>query len=221
LATHPSHATTVNVARPELLVYGVRSARDLKPLIERASVIALGPGLSQEPWARPLWRSAVAADRSLVIDADALNLLARSPQKKEHWILTPHPGEAARLLTTETNTIQRDRFAAARAIVERFGGVCVLKGAGTLVAATDSMWLCDRGNPGMASAGMGDVLTGVIAALCAQGLAPIDAARLGVWLHATAGDDAAGGAPIGLIASDLNDYLRRRLNRLANDDTAI
>jgi NAD(P)H-hydrate epimerase len=216
LATHPAHAASVNAATPELLAYGVRTANDIKPLLARASAIALGPGLSQTPWAQALLRAAIASELPLVVDADALNLLAKKPARRRDWILTPHPGEAARLLKTTAADIQQDRFAAARAIVKRYGGVCVLKGSGTVITDGDTMWVCDRGNPGLASAGTGDVLTGILAALCAQGLAALDAARLGVWLHATAGDVAAKrGGEIGLRASDLLSPLRDQLNRMA------
>jgi hydroxyethylthiazole kinase-like uncharacterized protein yjeF len=220
LATHPSHAAAVNAGRPELLAFGVRTAKDLKPLIARASVIALGPGLSKDPWSRALWRAAGQAGLPLVMDADALNLLAAMPRRDAGWVLTPHPGEAARLLNTTTTAVQRDRAAAAKQLVKRYGGVCALKGAGTLVADAQSLWLCDRGNPGMASGGMGDVLTGAIAALRAQGHPAADAARLGVWLHAAAGDDAAQPDEIGLIASDLYPFMRRRLNRLTEGNVA-
>jgi len=217
LATHPESTQTIDATRPELLAYATRSAKDLKPLLERATVVALGPGLSQSTWARAMFRAVLASKRALVVDADALNLLAREPVRRSDWILTPHPGEAARLLKTTAAGIQQDRSAAIRALVKRYGGVCVLKGAGTLVAseADDTVWLCDRGNPGMASGGTGDVLTGAIAALRAQGLTPLDAARLGVWLHAGAGDRAAQHeGQIGLLAGDLIPEMRHELNRL-------
>jgi ADP-dependent NAD(P)H-hydrate dehydratase / NAD(P)H-hydrate epimerase len=218
IATHPDHAAPLNAGRPELLVYGVRSARDLAPLIERATVIALGPGLSQDAWARGLWRTALASNLPLVVDADALNLLAAADtSRKRDWILTPHPGEAARLLKTKTDAVQRDRFAATKKLTKRFGGVCVLKGAGTLVASDAGVWLCDRGNVGLASGGTGDVLTGVIAALRAQGASALDAARLSVWLHAVAGDDAATQGEAGCLATDLCLPIRQRLNELARD----
>lgn len=219
LATHPWHAASINIGRPELLAFGVRGARDLEPLFERANVVALGPGLSKDAWARTMWRAALNCRLPLVVDADALNLLALAkPVRRPDWILTPHPGEAARLLKTTPQAIQRDRFAAARRLVERYGGVCVLKGAGTLVAHADATWLCDRGNPGMASGGTGDVLTGIIAALHAQGLSAIDAARLGVCVHGAAGDNAAAEGEAGMLASDLYPYIRRGLNRIAHGD---
>lgn len=219
LATHPAHAAAINAACPELIAHGVRTEKDLRGLLARATVIALGPGLGQSTWGRTLFRAALKAARPLVVDADGLNWLAAAgPSRRDDWILTPHPGEAARLLKITAAGIQADRFAAARAIAKRYGGVCVLKGSGTLIASADGepIGLCDRGNPGMASAGMGDVLTGVIAALRAQGLSPRDAACLGVWAHAAAGDDAAAqGGEIGLIASDLLSFVRARLNRIA------
>jgi len=218
VATHPAHAAALNASRPELLCFGVRTAKELSPLIRRASVIALGPGLSITPWSRNIWREAMKARSPLVVDADALNLLAAKPARRADWILTPHPGEAARLLKSTSTAVQRDRIAAAKGIVKRYGGVCVLKGAGTLVVSAEGVWLCDSGNPGMASAGMGDVLTGVIAALRAQSLSALDAARLGVWLHAAAGDGAAGSDEVGLLASDLFPHLRVGLNQIVRGD---
>jgi NAD(P)H-hydrate epimerase len=220
LAVHPSsHAACAAACAPELLVFGVAAPGELAPLAARADVIALGPGLGQDAWAQALFQAALRAGKPLVVDADALNLLAREPLRAEDWILTPHPGEAGRLLGIGAERVQADRFAAVRALAQSYGGVCVLKGSGTLVAedGDETVDLCDRGNPGMASGGMGDVLTGIIAALRAQGLAARAAARLGVWLHATAADEAAaaGGGEIGLVASDLFGSLRRVLNRLA------
>jgi NAD(P)H-hydrate epimerase len=218
LATHPAHAATVNAARPELMAFGVNDAADLAPLVARATAIAVGPGLQRGEWGGRLFSAVIEARRPLVVDADALYWLAAEPARRDNWVLTPHPGEAARLLGVATDAVQADRFAAARAIADKFGGVCVLKGAGTIVcSAGEAVFdLCDAGNPGMASAGMGDVLTGVIAALVAQGLSARDAARLGVWLHARAGDEAAAaGGEIGLLASDLLLHVRAGINRLA------
>ncbi len=222
LATHTSHSATVNAARPELIAFGISGPADLAPLLARARVIAVGPGLQRNGWGEKLFAAALEARRPLVVDADGLYWLAQEPVRRDEWVLTPHPGEAASLLGTSSDAIQTDRFAAARAIADKFGGVCVLKGAGTVVcsAGNETFDLCDAGNPGMASAGMGDVLTGVIAALLAQGLTPRDAARLGVWLHASAGDDAAKqGGEIGLVASDLFTPLRGLVNRLAQTDS--
>jgi len=145
-----------------------------------------------------------------------LNLLAAAPRAHNHWVLTPHPGEAARLLGSTTKEIQADRFASVRRLQERYGGVAVLKGAGTLIfgASRKPPGVCDGGNPGMASGGTGDVLTGVIAALIAQGLSLEEAACFGVCLHAAAGDAAAaGGGERGMLASDLIAELRPTSNR--------
>ena len=205
LATHPAHAASIGAARPELIAYGVNDAQAIQPLLAGAHALAVGPGLGQGEWGRALWQAVLAVDKPLVVDADALNLLAAQPSSRADWVLTPHPGEAARLLGVSVAEIEADRFAAARAIAQRFGGVCVLKGSGTLVAAhgEPSMWLCDRGNPGLATGGSGDVLTGVIVALLAQGLKPNEAARLGVWVHASAGDRVAANGERGMMASDL------------------
>jgi NAD(P)H-hydrate epimerase len=230
LATHPEHAAHISAARPELIVHAVATPQELRPLLARADVIAVGPGLGQGEWGDALFGAALDTKLPMVVDADALNTLATDPLMHADWILTPHPGEAARMLGMSTEDIQADRFTAAREIVASFGGVCVLKGAGTLVAsfnmerraseasratlADGVVSVCDRGNPGMASGGMGDVLTGVIAGLRAQGLISPVAARLGVWLHAAAGDDVAASGEIGMLASDLFPHIRSRLNRL-------
>jgi NAD(P)H-hydrate epimerase len=149
------------------------------------------------------------------VDADALNLLAADPRASDRWVLTPHPGEAGRLLGCPTSEVQDDRFAAVRRLQGTFGGVAVLKGAGTLVygASHRPPGVCSGGNPGMASGGMGDALTGIIAALIAQGLSLEEAAGAGVSLHAAAGDAAAAqGGERGLLASDLIAALRPVLN---------
>lgn len=217
VATHPDHAPTVSAARPELIAHGVRAAREMMPLVNRADVIALGPGLGQEPWSQALWAAALEARKPMIVDADALNLLAHEPLRRDDWVLTPHPGEAARLLGTTTAEIQADRLSAVAELHARYGGTIVLKGSGTLVGGDAvTTELCDAGNPGMASGGMGDVLTGVIAGLAAQGLSLYDAARLGVWLHATAGDAAAEEGEAGMIASDIFPHLRRCLAHIVN-----
>lgn len=218
LATHPAHAAAIGAAQPELIAHGVNDASSLKPLLAQASVLALGPGMGQGDWAQALWQTALTVSIPRVLDADALNLLAGQAPVASDWVLTPHPGEAARLLGATVTEIQSDRFAAARAIAQRYGGVCVLKGSGTIICTQDDPipWLCDRGNPGLAIAGSGDVLTGVIAALIAQGLHPMDAARLGVWVHASAGDRLARAGERGLLASDLFAPIRRIINDMVS-----
>ncbi|MGH8272842.1 MAG: NAD(P)H-hydrate dehydratase [Gammaproteobacteria bacterium] len=214
VVTRPEHVAPLLAARPELMVHACPDGNLPGALSERSTVLALGPGLGQGEWGKRLWEAALALDKPVVVDADALNLLAQSPRKRGNWILTPHPGEAARLLDTTVAEIEKDRFAALEKLVSRYDAVVVLKGAGTLVGApgAEPPWLCDRGNPGMASGGMGDALTGAIAGLLAQRLAATVAARLGVWLHAAAGDRAAAAGERGLLAGDLVAELRATAN---------
>ncbi|MBO9662385.1 NAD(P)H-hydrate dehydratase [Dokdonella sp.] len=215
VATRPAQVLAMNAARPELMAHGIDDEAGLRLLLERASIVAVGPGLGQAAWGRALFGAALACGKPLLLDADALNLLAETPRALPvEVVLTPHPGEAARLLGCDTATIQRDRYAAARALAQRYAAVVVLKGAGSLIAdPRGRVAVCPWGNSGMASGGMGDVLSGVIAALLAQRLSAWDAARLGVALHARAGDLAAAQAPRGLLASDLFEPLRRLANR--------
>ncbi|HEY0722063.1 MAG TPA: NAD(P)H-hydrate dehydratase [Gammaproteobacteria bacterium] len=217
LATRESHAPLVGAVAPEVMAHSVESAGDLAPLLARSSVVALGPGLGQGAWGRALFGHLVECRLPMVVDADGLNLLANNPLCRDDWVLTPHPGEAARLLGCSSSDIQADRFAAVAAIAERYGGVCVLKGTGTLLQRSgQTPSLCNGGNPGMASGGMGDLLTGVIAALIAQGFALDEAARLGVAMHAAAGDTAARqGGERGMLASDLLPRLRTLANPVA------
>jgi NAD(P)H-hydrate epimerase len=145
----------------------------------------------------------------MIIDADALNLLARNPVSNPNWILTPHPAEAARLLNCTTADIQQDRFAAVLALQKKYQGVAILKGSGTLIASSTAIVVSNTGNAGMASGGMGDVLTGILAGLVAQGLSLEQAAQQGVYLHGLAADLAAkADGERGLLASDLMPYLR-------------
>ncbi len=229
IATRTSNVVAINSARPELMAHGVDGPQELKSLLEGVDVIALGPGLGQAAWGLALCDAALHSGLPCVIDADALNLLSRESvrlaggdvishallPKPEHGVhvLTPHPGEAARLLGTTTKKIQNDRYGAVRELAARYNAVAVLKGAGSLIADPHGhVAVCPWGNPGMASGGMGDVLTGVIAALMGQGLSAWDAARLGVAVHSRAGDIAANNHPRGLIATDLFPSLRELVN---------
>lgn len=212
LATHAAHAAALLPAQPEAMISAVADGAGLAPRLALASVVALGPGLGQGSWGRSLYEAVLARDRPMVLDADALNLLASAPRRLSgNTVLTPHPGEAARLLGITTAEVQRDRVAAVRALRERYGAVVVLKGAGSLID-DGQVHFCPYGNPGMAVGGMGDVLTGVIAALMAQGLPAGEAARLGVLAHARAGDAAGTAGERGLLPSDLLDQLRTVLN---------
>ena len=213
IATHPAHCAAIAAARPELMCHGIERLPDFLPLLGRASTIAIGPGLGTDEWAQHLLDAALSSGLPLVIDADGLNLLAQTPRRRDDWILTPHPGEAARLLDSSPGDIQADRLQSLASLQRRYGGVVVLKGAGTLVTAEgDPPWLCTSGNAGMAGPGMGDVLTGIIGSLLAQGLSAQTAAVTGVEVHASAGDEAAGRMPRGLIASDLIAALRTWVN---------
>ena len=214
VATRREGVAALVAARPEAMTQAVEDADALQPMLARATVVAIGPGLGQGDWGRALYAAALASGKPLVMDADALNLLAENPRALPQAILTPHPGEAARLLGRDTAAVQADRFATADALAQRYRCVVVLKGAGTLVAAPGQVTaVIDAGNPGMATGGMGDVLSGVIAALRAQRLDAFDAAVAGALLHAAAGDEAARvGGERGLLPSDLFPHLRRLAN---------
>jgi len=214
VATRTEGVSALVAARPEAMTHAVENAEALLPLIDKADVLAVGPGLGQNDWGQALFDCAIASKKALILDADALNLLAENPQPLPQAILTPHPGEAARLLGLSNQEIQANRFEAMDALVKKFQCVVVLKGAGTLVGAPDEVTrIIDAGNPGMATGGMGDILTGVIAALCAQKLSLFDAASLGALLHGAAGDAAAKiGGERGLLPSDLFLHLRRLAN---------
>lgn len=213
LATDPTHAADIVRDRPELMVHGIATAADLPALLGKVDVVAAGPGLGRSDWAAELLELLQADQRPAVWDADALNWLASSPNMTPSRVITPHPGEAASLLGSGTAAVQADRRAALNALQAQYGGIAVLKGAGTLVSGADGVpWLCTAGNPGMAAPGMGDVLTGMIAGLLAQGLSLQDAAIAGVDLHARAGDRAAAGGERGLIASDLLAEIRPLVN---------
>jgi len=153
------------------------------------------------------------SNKPLIVDADALNLLSLDTMQRANWVLTPHPGEAAALLKSTSKEIQANRFQALQSLQENYGGTVVLKGCGTLVRDEGSQpSLCPYGNPGMASGGMGDVLTGIIGGLAAQGFSLIDSAKLGVCIHAHAADVAANSAPRGMLASDLFPHIRQLVN---------
>ena len=204
VATHPGHAAMLVGTRPELMCHAISDLSDLTELIERADVVAFGPGLGTSEWAREIYLAVEGLQKPSVWDADALNLLAEAPGPADSRIITPHPGEAGRLLEMQTAEVQRDRRAALDSLVERFGGVVILKGANSLVSSqSGTPWMSTSGNPGMASPGMGDVLTGIVAALIGQGLELEIAAAVGVEVHARAGDRAAQAGERGLLASDL------------------
>jgi hydroxyethylthiazole kinase-like uncharacterized protein yjeF len=213
VATQPESITGIISERPEIMAHAVKTANDLLPLLKKASVIVLGTGLGQTRWSQQLFASVLRAPQAKLLDADALNLLVKLPKKSDHWILTPHPGEAGRLLDCTIKTIQSNRIKAVKALQKQYGGVVVLKGEQSLVCTAKSLRICQAGNPGMASGGMGDVLSGVIGGLLAQHLTLQQAAEWGVYLHATAGDKAAQlSGERGLLASDLMPFLHQLSN---------
>jgi len=213
IATHHEHAASIVTSRPELMSHAIQTIKDIDQLLEKADVVAFGPGLGRTPWAGELFARLVADHRPAVWDADALNWLAGSPGAADSRVISPHPGEAATLLGCTAAAVQADRSSALQQLHARYGGVVVLKGAGSLVSSASGVpWLCTSGNPGMAAAGTGDVLTGIIAALLAQGLAAEDAAAVGVDVHARAGDRAAAAGERGLMASDLSAEIRGIVN---------
>ena len=218
-ATRAEHVPMMLSRRPECMVRAAGSATELEPMLDRCTVVAIGPGLGCGTWGEALLTAALAKRLPTVIDADGLNLLSKSSKTQEMAVLTPHPGEAARLLKTTVAEIERDRIASAQRLAEQYGCVVVWKGAGSIVAMPGEIpVLIDAGNPGMAAGGMGDVLTGVIAAMLAQfGGSHFEATICGVLLHAAAGDAAArDGGERGLLPSDLFPHLRRLANPVSH-----
>lgn len=214
IATRPEYANGANHRLPEAMIYGIKRASDMDSLLENATICVLGPGLGTDKWAMRLFQSMVASKKPLIVDASALRILAKNPEIRSNWVLTPHPGEAADLLACSVRDIQSDRYQSVAALQVKYGGNIVLKGVGSLIRTDESAtYLCNAGNPGMATAGMGDVLSGAIAGLVAQGLSLGDATKLAVNIHARAADKAVvKKGERGLIASDLMPWLRFLVN---------
>lgn len=220
VASLPEHLAAVIGARPELMFHAVREPDDVRAALPQADVIALGPGLGRNVWAKGVLAAVLAARQPrqrLVVDADALNLIAagHGPSHMADWVLTPHPGEAARLLGSSIAAVQADRLGALRMLCGQRGGTIVLKGATSLVGhAGEVPRLCDRGNPGMAVPGMGDVLTGAIAGLLAQSGQVFAATGAAVYAHAVAGDRCARQGQRGVLALEVAQELRAVLAQL-------
>lgn len=236
VATHAEHVSAFLARRPELMVKGVRNGADLQPLLEKSTVVVLGPGLGRNAWAQQLKQAALRYTEEnnlpMVLDADALNLIAEGPAlpPRKNWVLTPHPGEAARLLGCTSTEIEQDRYQSVRYLQAKFGGAIVLKGAGNLVAQTcdderfagqetppvpsedesqkAEIWVIQGANPGMATAGMGDVLSGLLGALIAQKMDHRILVPLGVALHQEAGRLACQQKGVfSMLATDVIDAL--------------
>ncbi|MHB9100514.1 MAG: NAD(P)H-hydrate dehydratase [Sulfuricella sp.] len=212
-------APAVDMGQPELMLCSPEKLFQLDHL----NCLAVGPGLGLSPQAIQLLRQALETELPLVLDADALNLLSihddlqeLTKSRKGNTILTPHSAEAARLLSSTTHDIQQERVNSATLIAQRLNSLVVLKGAGSICATPTGEWFINpTGNPGMSSAGMGDVLSGMIAALIAQRLTPQSALLLAVYLHGAAADDLVeqGIGPIGLTATEVTKAARTLLNR--------
>ncbi|MCW8276349.1 NAD(P)H-hydrate dehydratase [Pseudomonas sp. PCH199] len=216
VATRGEHVPAALARIPEAMVLGTSSANQLMGLLQKVSVLVVGPGLGQGAWGRGLLSAAANAPLPQVWDADALNMLAEERVNlPKDCVITPHPGEAARLLGMSTAEVHADRPAAAHALSKKYTAVVVLKGAGSLIASPDGrLAVCHQGHPAMATAGLGDVLAGLVGALLAQGMGAFDAACLAVWLHANAGEQQ-GKFGRGLAASDLIPAIRQLLEEQA------
>ncbi len=213
LLTRPEHVSASLARVPEVMVHGIDNPPEFAALVEQSSALVVGPGLGQDSWARGMLALAEGFDGPRLFDADALNLMVKADLRAGgQAICTPHPGEAARMLGISAHDVQQDRLSAVRNLERKYGGVQVLKGPGTLTCSQGQIEVCDRGNAGMATAGMGDILSGIIGALMAQGVTLADAARCGVWIHARAGDLAAARGERGLLASDLLAQIRVAVN---------
>ena len=215
VATRAAHVQPILSARPELMVRAVAGPGDLESMLDKATVIVVGPGLGQSAWSQSLLATVTERGLPIVMDADALNLLAQAAcVLPEEVVITPHPGEAARLLDCSSKEIQADRFGAAQRLAEYFQATVVLKGAGTLICESpQNLTISPYANPALATGGSGDVLAGVIGGLIAQGLSAANAARAGVLLHALAAAAAAdAGGERGTLAGDLMPYLRAMAN---------
>nr|WP_086940079.1 NAD(P)H-hydrate dehydratase [Thaumasiovibrio occultus] len=218
--TQPEHITYLLTRRPELMVLGWQDkAHVVAQQMAWADAIVLGPGLGQGDWGQALYFHLKETEKSLVLDADGLNLLALNPDYNANRILTPHPGEAARLLACTVAEVEADRFSAVVRLQQKYGGVVLLKGAGSLVYDGEQCWLVSAGNPGMATGGMGDVLSGILGALIAQGLSLSQAAVAGAWIHSRAGDLCSIDGERGMIASDLYSHIRQLVNPDRHDSS--
>jgi|TARA_B100001250_G_scaffold392909_1_gene395146 NAD(P)H-hydrate epimerase len=214
VATHIKNKDFILKRLPEVLCFGIETSNQLEDCLDDVDAIVLGPGLGNSSWSNNLYRIIINSKLPIILDADALNILARDKEKRDNWILTPHPGEASKLLDKNSKEIQCDRMSNVKKISDRFGGVVVLKGCNTLVMqdGESSPSVCTYGNSGMAVAGMGDVLAGIIGSLVAQNIKPIEAAIAGVMIHALAGDAESINGKKGMIPSDLMSHIRRIVN---------
>ena len=213
VVTRSEHVTAVLAAQPEIMVHGIDEPVIPEELLKRVNVIAIGPGLGRDEWGKKLFEQVLYQDHFKLLDADALFHLPDHAADLSDAVITPHPGEAATLLATDIASVEQDRFKAIERLFEEYNAIVVLKGAGSLIYdGLSPVDICPFGNPGMATAGMGDVLSGIIASLMAQGYEKDTAVKMGVCLHSQAADLAADSGQIGLVASDLLPFIRQLLN---------
>jgi len=231
--THPQHAAFLNMKCPEIMCRGIEEPFQLNDYLAMADAVVVGPGLGTDSWGKDLLTAVIEGaegvvgksaegiespmNRPVIIDADGLRQLGDRKSANANWVLTPHPGEAASMLGCSVDEIQQDRFLAAKRISEKYNAVCILKGAGTITYFSEKLTVCPFGNPGMATAGMGDVLSGILGTLAAQGVRQqfplVEMAGSGVLLHAIAGDQVARqNGEKGMIASDLYPQIRGLIN---------
>ena len=213
-------APSVDTCHPEIMMHLAATLTNLAQL----SCVVIGPGLGQSKAAIGLLKFCMAQPVPLLIDADALNLISQHPhlalvlrKRQAQTVITPHPAEAARLLKTTVDDIQDNRQQSAQSLAYQFQAICVLKGAGSICADSDGTWFINTtGNTGLASGGTGDVLSGIIGSLIAQGLSTLEAAKLGVYVHGAAADKlvADGIGPVGLTASEVAQEARNQINQL-------
>lgn len=204
VASHSQNLIGLNACHPEIMTCAIDKPRSIEPMLKRATVVVLGPGLGRSSWSKKIFKRIIKISLPLLVDADALFFLGQQPQQYSNRILTPHPGEAASLLHLKQPIDQSNRTTAINDLIKKYAATIVLKGAGTLVGSKEhTIGICNAGNPGMATAGMGDLLSGVIAGLVAQGMSLGNAAKLGVCIHATAGDITSKSGATRMIATDL------------------
>ena len=224
------NAPNVDTCHPEIMLHSASTLTNLMQL----NCVVIGTGLGQSKAAIELLAFCMAQEVALLIDADALNLISQHTHlqimlknRKAETIITPHPAEAARLLNTTIKDIQQDRANYAQGLAIKYQAICVLKGAGSIVTDANGNWFINTtGNPGLASGGTGDVLSGIIGSLVAQGLSGLQAAKLGVYVHGAAADAlvANGVGPVGLTASEVAQEARHQinlLNQLAHENLKI
>lgn len=212
IITHPDSVTAVAAGCASLMVTGSNDTCMLNELLKKVTTIIIGPGLGRDDWAKKMFARVIGCQLPTIIDADALHWLSQNPGRHPNAVLTPHPGEAARLLSCASVDIESDRLSAAMAINEQYQGVTVLKGAGTIVCHNQQLHFCLGGNVSLASGGTGDVLSGIIAGLVAQGISLADAAICGVQIQAKASELSSTGGTRGILASDLFSHLHALVN---------